>query len=67
MLEHPNKWLGKPGNFGRVLWYWSRGKKRNAAAYPPAAGPEREQMMVALNLDPKADMRQSPLEAGLAA
>ena len=67
MLEHPNKWLGKPANFGRVLWYWSRGKKRNAAAYPPKPGPERQQMMVALNLDPKADMRQSPVEAGLAA
>ena len=67
MLEHPNKWLGKPRNFGRVLWYWSRGKKRNAAAYPPKPGPERKQMMVALNLDPKADMRQTPVEAGLAA
>lgn len=67
MLEHPNKWLGKPANFGRVLWYWSRGKKRNAAAYPPRPGPERQQMMVALNLDPKADMRQTPVEAGLAA
>ncbi|QYJ01396.1 FAD-dependent oxidoreductase [Thalassovita mediterranea] len=67
MLEHPNKWLGKPANLGRVLWYWSRGKKRNAAAYPPKPGPERQQMMVALNLDPKADMRQTPVEAGLAA
>ena len=67
MLEHPNKWLGKPANLSRVLWYWSRGKKRNAAAYPPEAGPERQQMMVALNLDPKADMRQKPVEAELAA
>ena len=67
MLEHPNKWLGKPANLGRVLWYWARGRKRNAAAYPPKLGPERDQMMLALNLDPKADMRQTSVEAELAA
>ncbi|RIJ24605.1 FAD-dependent oxidoreductase [Henriciella barbarensis] len=67
MLEHPNKWLGKPANLGRVLWYWARGRKRNAAAYPPKPGPERDQMMLALNLDPKADMRQTSVEAELAA
>lgn len=56
MLEHPDKWLGKPGNFARVLKYWMRGKKQNAAAYPPKAGPERTEMMKALSVDFQADI-----------
>jgi 2-polyprenyl-6-methoxyphenol hydroxylase-like FAD-dependent oxidoreductase len=56
MLEHPNAWLKKPGNLAKVLWYWARGKKRNAAAYPPKAGPEREAMMRALGLPHEADV-----------
>ena len=59
MLEHPNKWLGKPGNFARVLQYWARGKKRNAAAYPPEPGPDRETLMRALAIDHTADLRPS--------
>lgn len=56
MLEHPDKWLGKPNNLATVLYYWARGKTFNAAAYPPEPGPERQQMMQALNLDYKADL-----------
>lgn len=67
MLEHPNKWLGKPGNFGKVLYYWARGKKRNAAAYPPESGPDREAMMRALAIDHTADLRQSSGQTSLAA
>ncbi len=59
MLEHPNKWLGKPGNFGRVLYYWVRGRKRNAAAYPPEPGPNRVDMMTKLAIDHTADIRVS--------
>ena len=58
MLEHPNKWLGKPANFGKVIWYWSRGKKKNAAAYPPKAGPERLEMLRALSIDHELDMQR---------
>lgn len=56
MLEHPDKWLGKPANLAKVLYYWSRGRKRNAAAYPPKAGPERTELMQALSLNYQADI-----------
>jgi 2-polyprenyl-6-methoxyphenol hydroxylase-like FAD-dependent oxidoreductase len=56
MLEHPNKWLKKPGNFLKILRYWARGKKRNAAAYAPKAGPGRAAMMQALGLPAQADI-----------
>jgi flavin-dependent dehydrogenase len=58
MLEHPDKWLGKPKNFVKVLGYWMRGRKRNAAAYPPKAGPDRADMMQALALDSQADINR---------
>lgn len=56
MLEHPEAWIKKPGNMARILMYWARGKTRNASAYPPKPGPEREEMMRGLGLDPQADM-----------
>ena len=56
MLEHPNKWLGRPRNLAKVFYYWMRGKKRNAVAYPPKPGPERREMMQALSLDFQADI-----------
>ena len=56
MLEHPDAWIRRPRNFLRILRYWARGKTRNAAAYPPKAGPEREVMMRALGLSHKADI-----------
>jgi 2-polyprenyl-6-methoxyphenol hydroxylase-like FAD-dependent oxidoreductase len=56
MLEHPEAWLKKPGNMARVLMYWARGRKRNAAAYPPKPGPDRQEMMVGLGLDPQLDI-----------
>ena len=57
MLEHPEAWLKRPRNLASVMRYWARGKKRNAAAYPPKAGPGREEMMRALGLDHEADVR----------
>ncbi|MDO9338688.1 MAG: FAD-dependent oxidoreductase [Caulobacter sp.] len=56
MLEHPEAWLKRPANLARILKYWARGKRRNAAAYPPKAGPEREEMMRQLGLDHQADI-----------
>lgn len=67
MLEHPNLWLKRPANLIRVLKYWVRGKKRNAAAYPPKAGPGREEMMKALGLDHQADIALASQELPLAA
>lgn len=56
MLEPPNAWLRKPGNFLKILRYWARGKRRNRGAYPPKAGPEREAMLRALGLPHEADI-----------
>lgn len=57
MLEHPSAWLKKPANMLRVLGYWARGRKANAAAYPPKPGPDREDLMRGLGLSPEADMK----------
>lgn len=57
MLEHPDKWLGKPRNLSKVLYYWARGKRLNAAAYPPDLGPARTELMQVLNIDHQADLR----------
>jgi hypothetical protein len=67
MLEHPDKWQAKPGNLGKVLYYWARGKRLNAAAYPPVAGPERHEMLKALNIDHTADMMRTAAPQSLAA
>ncbi|WP_085808185.1 NAD(P)/FAD-dependent oxidoreductase [Sphingomonas sp. TZW2008] len=56
MLEHPEAWLKRPANLGRVLGYWARGAKRNAAAYAPKPGPDRPELMARLGLDAQADM-----------
>jgi flavin-dependent dehydrogenase len=56
MLEHPNKWLGKPSNLAKVVYYWMRGRRHNAASYTPKPGPERTEMMKALSLDFQSDI-----------
>jgi 2-polyprenyl-6-methoxyphenol hydroxylase-like FAD-dependent oxidoreductase len=56
MLEHPDRWLGRPGNLAKVIGYWMRGRKANAAAYPPSLGPGRIQMLQALSIDGQADV-----------
>ncbi len=63
MLEHPDAWLRRPRNLAGVLYYWARGKRLNAAAYPPSPGPEREMMMRQLGLDHRADMERIALAA----
>lgn len=62
MLEHPNKWLGRPQNMIKILQYWARGKKKNAAAYAPKAGPGREELFRALGLDHQADIEIAKTE-----
>lgn len=59
MLEHPQAWLKRPANMVRILGYWARGKRANAEAYRPKAGPDREEMMRGLGLDPTADLVRS--------
>jgi hypothetical protein len=56
MLEHPEAWLKRPANIIKILGYWVRGKKANAAAYPPKVGPGREAMLNALGISPQIDI-----------
>jgi len=58
MLEHPSAWLRRPRNLMQVLRYWARGKTRNAEAYPPKAGPDREPLMRAIGVAPDADIER---------
>ena len=58
MLEDPRAWLRRPGNLMRVLGYWARGRKRNAAAYRPKLEPERAEMLAAIGLSPMADVER---------
>ncbi|MDO8378186.1 MAG: hypothetical protein Q7T09_04265, partial [Phenylobacterium sp.] len=58
MLEDPSAWLKRPANLLRVMGYWARGKKANAAAYPPKLGPGRQEMMRTLGLSPELDIER---------
>ena len=58
MIEHPSLWLKRPRNLAKVLLVWARGKKRNAAFYPPKLGPGRREMLTALGLSPTADFER---------
>jgi len=58
MLEHPQAWLKRPANLAKVLGYWARGRKANAAAYRPKGGPGRTEMLAMLGLPPDADLRR---------
>ena len=56
MLEHPTAWLKRPANMAKVLGYWARGRRINAAAYPPRPGPDRDDLMRGLGLSPETDL-----------
>jgi len=58
MLEPPRDWLRRPAAIGAVLTTWARGKRANAAFYPPKPGPARDEMFTALGLDPLADLQR---------
>ncbi|KAB7739006.1 FAD-dependent oxidoreductase [Parvibaculum sedimenti] len=58
MIEHPSLWLKNPWNFAKVLFIWAKGKKRNAAFYPPKLGPGRREMLSKLGLSPTADFER---------
>lgn len=58
MLEDPQAWLKRPKNLAKVVGYWARGKTRNAEAYRPRGGPEREAMLRGLGLSPDLDVQR---------
>lgn len=55
MLQHPTDWLKQPGNFAKVLWVWMKGKRLNRRYYLPKLGPNRTEMLTALELSPTLD------------
>jgi hypothetical protein len=63
MLEDPQAWLRRPRNLVRILGYWARGKRRNAAAYRPAPGPGRTEMLAAVGIAAEADPARLLAEA----
>jgi hypothetical protein len=63
MLDRPGVWLKQPRNIAKVVGRWARGKRRNAELYPPAAGPGRAEMMLALGLDANHDIEAAAKEA----
>jgi 2-polyprenyl-6-methoxyphenol hydroxylase-like FAD-dependent oxidoreductase len=58
MLEDPQAWLKRPKNLAKVMGYWARGRARNAEAYRPRGGPEREEMLRGLGLEPDLDIQR---------
>ena len=63
MLEDPQAWLKRPKNLAKIMGYWARGRTRNAEAYRPKGGPERDEMLRGLGLAPELDI-QRVLERG---
>jgi 2-polyprenyl-6-methoxyphenol hydroxylase-like FAD-dependent oxidoreductase len=58
MLEDPQAWLKRPKNLAKVMGYWARGRARNAEAYRPKGGPERDEMLRGLGLSPELDIQR---------
>jgi len=58
MLEDPQAWLKRPKNLAKVMGYWARGRARNAEAYRPRGGPERDEMLRGLGLSPELDIER---------
>ena len=58
MLEDPQAWLKRPKNLAKVMGYWARGRARNAEAYRPRGGPERDEMLRGLGLSPDLDIER---------
>jgi flavin-dependent dehydrogenase len=50
MIDAPGAWLKRPENVAKVFKWWARGKRRNADAYPPPLGPDREAMLASLGV-----------------
>jgi 2-polyprenyl-6-methoxyphenol hydroxylase-like FAD-dependent oxidoreductase len=56
MIDRPGAWMKQPANIAKVVGRWARGKRRNADLYPPAPGPGRTEMLLALGLNAKQDI-----------
>ncbi|MBI1187534.1 MAG: FAD-dependent oxidoreductase [Alphaproteobacteria bacterium] len=56
MLDAPDAWIKRPATMVKILGYWARGRRVNAAFYPPKAGPERAELFTAAGIDARADL-----------
>ena len=52
MLESPSLAFKRPKVMARILWYWLRGKKRNAPLAIPPLGPKRAEIFAELGIEP---------------
>jgi 2-polyprenyl-6-methoxyphenol hydroxylase-like FAD-dependent oxidoreductase len=50
MVDPPGAWMREPENIAKIMRWWARGKRRNAALYPPPLGPGRAEMFQRLGL-----------------
>jgi 2-polyprenyl-6-methoxyphenol hydroxylase-like FAD-dependent oxidoreductase len=57
MIEPPGAWIRRPANLAKVARVWARGRRRNAALYPPSPGPRRGEFMQSLGLSSEAALR----------
>lgn len=56
MIDKPAAWIRKPSVMFLILKTLARGKKRNAALYPPKLGPDRREMFETLGISWQKDM-----------
>ncbi len=54
MIDPPGAWMKRPANLAKVLGVWAKGRRRNAALYPPSPGPRRGEFMQSLGLSAPA-------------
>ena len=50
MVDPPGAWMREPENLAKIMRWWARGRRRNAALYPPPLGPGRAEMFRLLGL-----------------
>ena len=50
MLDPPAQWLRRPAILTRVVWTWVKPKSWKQNLYAPKLGPDRAEMLAALEL-----------------
>ncbi|MBV1885598.1 MAG: FAD-dependent oxidoreductase [Parvibaculaceae bacterium] len=63
MIAPSDDWIKNPRAVTKIMWTWMRGKQRNAALYPPKAGPKRAEMFSHLALSADVDISRTAEKA----
>jgi intergrase/recombinase len=58
MIAPSDQWLKNRRAVVKIALAWLRGKRRNAALYPPTPGPKRAEMFRRLALSAEADINR---------